>query len=58
MDKEERMKIRNTIILLIIAILIGGYIYLYESKQLTTEEKKERAGKVFEIGRASCRERV
>ena len=41
------MKIRNTIILLIIAILIGGYIYLYERKQLTTEEKKERAGKVF-----------
>ena len=41
------MKIRNTIILLIIAILIGGYLYLYERKQLTTEEKKERAGKVF-----------
>ncbi|MBI3009250.1 MAG: DUF4340 domain-containing protein [Candidatus Omnitrophica bacterium] len=41
------MKIRNTIILLIIAILIGGYIYLYERKQLTTEEKKERAGKVW-----------
>ena len=41
------MKIRNTIILLIIAILIGGYLYLYERKQLTTEEKKERAGKVW-----------
>lgn len=41
------MKLKTTIILLIIAAIGFAYVFLYERKQFTTEEAVQRAGIVF-----------
>jgi hypothetical protein len=38
---------KKTLIVFIIALLVGGYIYFYESKMPTTEERAEKAQRVF-----------
>src|SRR3989338_1717436 len=43
------MRLRTTLVLLIIAILVGGYILLYERKKPTTEQWKEKSKRVFDI---------
>ncbi len=45
------MKLKNTLILLLLAGAIYAFIYLYESKQPTTEEARERAGRVVQFDR-------
>jgi hypothetical protein len=41
------MRSRNLIILALIVVGIGAYIFLYERHQLTTDELEERADKLF-----------
>lgn len=45
------MKFKNTLILLIVAGAIYAFIRFYESKQPTTQEAAERAGRIFKIDR-------
>lgn len=40
------MRLKNTILLVLIAVALFAFIKIYESKQLTTAEAEERAGKV------------
>jgi hypothetical protein len=41
------MKSRNLVILAVVVAAVAAYIFLYERHQLTSEEARERAGKVF-----------
>lgn len=45
------MKLKNTLLLLVVAVAIYGFIHLYESKQPTTQEAAERAGRVVKFDR-------
>ncbi len=45
------MKLKNTLILLLIAGAIFAFIYLYEAKMPTTREAQERAGRVVQFDR-------
>ena len=41
------MKSRNLIILALIVAAVAGYIFFHERHQMTTDERQQRAGKVF-----------
>jgi hypothetical protein len=41
------MRSRNLIILVLIVAAVAAYIFLYERHQLTTDDRQERAGKIF-----------
>jgi hypothetical protein len=41
------MKSRNLVILAVVVAALGGYIFFHERHQLTTDERRERADKVF-----------
>ncbi len=41
------MKPRNLIILAVVVIAVASYIFFYERHQMTSDEARERAGKVF-----------
>ncbi|MBI2560581.1 MAG: hypothetical protein HYW14_05555, partial [Planctomycetes bacterium] len=41
------MKLKTTIILLIVAVIGFAYVFLYERKQFTTDQIVQRAGMVF-----------
>ncbi len=41
------MRSRNLIILAVVVAVVGAYVFFYERHQMTTEEKQERADKVF-----------
>jgi len=41
------MKNRNLIILALVVVALGAYVFFYERHQLTTEEQAERSEKVF-----------
>ncbi|MDR3406255.1 MAG: DUF4340 domain-containing protein [Chthoniobacter sp.] len=45
------MKLKNTLILLILAVAIFAFIRFYESKQPTSKEAKENAGRVVQFDR-------
>src|SRR5688500_14002060 len=45
------MKLKNTLFLLLLAGGIFAFIYIYESKQPSTQEAAERAGRVVEFDR-------
>lgn len=45
------MKLRNTLILLILCIGLAAYIKFYDSKQLSTDEQRENKGKVISVNR-------
>lgn len=45
------MKLKNTLLLLILAIALFAFIRFYESQQLSSREAKERAGKVVTFDR-------
>jgi hypothetical protein len=45
----EEKEIKKTLIVFIIALLVGGYIYFYERKAPTTEERVEKAQRVFDF---------
>ena len=39
------MKLKNTLLLLILAVAVYAFIYFFESKQPSTQEATERAGR-------------
>ena len=43
------MKFRTTFVLLIVALGIGAYIWFYEQKQLSTDEREEKGKLVFSV---------
>ncbi len=43
------MKIRNTIILIVVAVAIGSFIWFFERKQMSTQEWEEKGKRVFRI---------
>lgn len=45
------MKLKNTLLLLVLAGAIYGFIHFYESKQPSTQEAAERAGRVVQFDR-------
>ena len=45
------MKLKNTLLLLVVAVAIYAFIYFFESKQLTTQEAAGRAGRVMQFDR-------
>jgi len=45
------MKLKNTLILLVAAVAIYGFIHFFESKQPTSREAAERAGRVVHFDR-------
>ena len=45
------MKLRNTLVLLILGIGLFAYIRLYDSRKLSTDELREKKGKVVEVNR-------
>jgi hypothetical protein len=45
------MKMRNTFILLILSLGLFAYIKFYDSKKLSTDELREKKGKVVEVNR-------
>jgi hypothetical protein len=47
------MKLRNTLLLLILCVGLFAYIKLYDSKKLSTDELREKKGKVVEVDRDS-----
>lgn len=49
------MKLKNTLLLLVLAGAIYGFIHFYESKQPTTQEAAERAGRVVQFDRDKIR---
>ncbi|MCX6356627.1 MAG: DUF4340 domain-containing protein [Candidatus Aureabacteria bacterium] len=43
------MKFRSTLMLLIIALVVGGYIWFYEKKQASTDEQEQKGKLVFTV---------
>ena len=41
------MRGRNLIILALVVVAVGAYIFFHERHQMTTDERQERAGRVF-----------
>ncbi|HEX8312416.1 MAG TPA: DUF4340 domain-containing protein [Chthoniobacteraceae bacterium] len=50
------MKLKNTLILLLLAAVIFAFIALYEKHQPTTQEARERAGRVVQMDRDEVKE--
>jgi hypothetical protein len=45
------MKLRNTLILVVLCVGLFAYIKFYDSKQLTTDEQRENKGRVLNVNR-------
>jgi hypothetical protein len=45
------MKLRNTFILLIVFLGLFAYIRFYDSKKLSTDELREKKGRIIEVNR-------
>ena len=43
------MKFRTTLVLMVVALGIAAYIWFYEQKQLSTDEREEKGKLVFSV---------
>jgi hypothetical protein len=50
------MKLKNTLLLLVLAVAVFAFIYFFESKQPTTQDSVERAGRVVHFDRDKINE--